>query len=78
MCTERDSPRDQLIVTFFLLVVIGLLLYAAIRSRWVSLLHRRNSSFTASRLQRAIEARGRPKDMRQWSEVRLTASPVIF
>jgi len=75
MCTERDSPRDQLIVTFFLLVVIGLLLYAAIRSRWVSLLHRRNSSFTASRLQRAIEARGRPKDMRQWSEVRFTASP---
>lgn len=33
MITERDSPRDQLIVTFFLLVIIGLLLYSAIRSR---------------------------------------------
>lgn len=30
---ERDSPRDRLVATFFLLIVFGLLLYAAIRSR---------------------------------------------
>jgi hypothetical protein len=30
---ERDSPRDELIVTFFALTVIALLLYAAIRTR---------------------------------------------
>lgn len=31
--TERDSPRDQMIVTLFLLVVIGLLIGAAIKTR---------------------------------------------
>ncbi|TYJ55902.1 hypothetical protein B9479_003425 [Cryptococcus floricola] len=51
-CFKRDSPRDQLFVTFFLLIVIGLLLYAAIRSR----------------LRKAIEERGRPTDLRQWGE----------
>jgi predicted MFS family arabinose efflux permease len=35
LMAERDSPRDQLIVVFFLLVVSALLLYAAVRSRWV-------------------------------------------
>lgn len=30
---ERDSPRDQLVVTFFCLIIIGMLLFAAIRSR---------------------------------------------
>jgi hypothetical protein len=30
---ERDSPRDQLIVTFFLLIVVGLLLFQAVRIR---------------------------------------------
>ncbi|KAK4686935.1 hypothetical protein P7C73_g3183, partial [Tremellales sp. Uapishka_1] len=50
---ERDSPRDQLIVTFFLLIVLGLLLFAAIRAR----------------LQKAIETRGRPTDLREWGEV---------
>ena len=30
---ERDSPRDQLVVTLFLLTVFGLLLSAGIRSR---------------------------------------------
>lgn len=34
---ERDSPRDRLVATFFLLIVIGLLLYSAIRSRLVSI-----------------------------------------
>ena len=28
-----------------------------------------------TRLQKAIEARGRPKDLRQWSEVRAWRSP---
>ncbi|KAK8865741.1 hypothetical protein IAR55_000887 [Kwoniella newhampshirensis] len=56
-CFKRDSPRDQLIVTFFLLIVFGLLLYAAIRSR----------------LRKAIETRGRPQDLREWSEALLPA-----
>lgn len=30
---ERDSPRDQLVVTLFLLTVFGLLLGAGIKSR---------------------------------------------
>jgi hypothetical protein len=30
---ERDSPRDQLVVTCFILIVVGLLLTAAIRNR---------------------------------------------
>ena len=32
-CTERDSPRDQLVVTLFLLTVFGLLLGAGIKGR---------------------------------------------
>jgi len=32
-CFQRDSPRDQLVVTLFLLTVFGLLLGAGIRSR---------------------------------------------
>ena len=31
--SERDSPRDQLVVTLFLLIVLGLLLGAAIKNR---------------------------------------------
>jgi hypothetical protein len=31
--TERDSPRDQLVVTLFLLTVFGLLLGAGIKKR---------------------------------------------
>ena len=30
---ERDSPRDQLVVTLFLLVVFGLLIGAAVKGR---------------------------------------------
>jgi hypothetical protein len=30
---ERDSPRDQLVVTLFLLVVFGLLIGAAIKGK---------------------------------------------
>lgn len=32
-CFQRDSPRDQLVVTLFLLTVFGLLLGAGIKSR---------------------------------------------
>ncbi|KAF9569600.1 hypothetical protein CPC08DRAFT_622 [Agrocybe pediades] len=34
-CFQRDSPRDQLVVTVFLLTVFGLLLGAGIKSRMV-------------------------------------------
>jgi hypothetical protein len=33
--TERDSPRDQLVVTVFLLVVFGLLIGAGVKGRMV-------------------------------------------
>lgn len=32
-CPERDSPRDQLVVTLFLLTVFGLLLGAGVKNR---------------------------------------------
>jgi hypothetical protein len=32
-CVERDSPRDQLVVTLFLLTVFGLLLGAGVKNR---------------------------------------------
>ena len=32
-CAERDSPRDQLVVTIFLLTVFGLLLGAGVKNR---------------------------------------------
>ncbi|KAK1927698.1 hypothetical protein DB88DRAFT_478917 [Papiliotrema laurentii] len=54
-CFKRDSPRDQIIVTFFVLIIIGLLLFQAIRSK----------------LRQAIEQRGRPTDLREWSEALL-------
>ncbi|KAI9635017.1 uncharacterized protein MKK02DRAFT_43693 [Dioszegia hungarica] len=54
-CFKRDSPRDELIVTFFVLTVIGMLLFAAVRGRF----------------QKAIETRGRPTDLRQWTHVLL-------
>ncbi|WVQ85584.1 hypothetical protein IAT38_007750 [Cryptococcus sp. DSM 104549] len=54
-CFKRDSPRDQLVVTFFLLIVFGLFTYAAIRAR----------------LRKAIETRGRPTDLREWGEALL-------
>ncbi|KZV77718.1 hypothetical protein PENSPDRAFT_568049, partial [Peniophora sp. CONT] len=34
-CFQRDSPRDQLVVTLFLLTVFGLLLGAGIKGRMV-------------------------------------------
>ncbi|OCF32889.1 hypothetical protein I317_00782 [Kwoniella heveanensis CBS 569] len=61
-CFKRDSPRDQLVVTFFLLIVFGLLLYAAIRAR----------------LRRAIETRGQPQDLREWSEALLPSAIVPY
>ena len=33
LCIERDSPRDQLVVTLFLLTVFGLLLGAGIKGK---------------------------------------------
>lgn len=39
---ERDSPRDQLVVTFFVLTVVALLLFAAIGSRSVEIGVRRD------------------------------------
>jgi hypothetical protein len=35
LLTERDSPRDQLVVTLFLLTVFGLLLGAGVRNRMI-------------------------------------------
>ncbi|KAF8335483.1 uncharacterized protein EI90DRAFT_2913297, partial [Cantharellus anzutake] len=32
-CFQRDSPRDQMIVTLFLLTIIGLLIGAAVKTR---------------------------------------------
>lgn len=52
---ERGSPRDQFIVTIFCLIIVGLLLTAAVRSR----------------LRKAIDARGAPGDLRQWGEALL-------
>ncbi|EGN93323.1 hypothetical protein SERLA73DRAFT_189898 [Serpula lacrymans var. lacrymans S7.3] len=34
-CFQRDSPRDQLVVTLFLLTIIGLLLGVGVRNRMV-------------------------------------------
>jgi hypothetical protein len=34
-CLERDSPRDQLVVTLFLLTVFGLLLGAGVKNRMI-------------------------------------------
>ncbi|TFK41141.1 hypothetical protein BDQ12DRAFT_720847 [Crucibulum laeve] len=34
-CFQRDSPRDQLVVTLFLLTVFGLLLGAGVKSRLI-------------------------------------------
>ncbi|OXB38591.1 hypothetical protein J007_01630 [Cryptococcus neoformans] len=54
-CFKRDSPRDRLVATFFFLIVMGLLLYSAIRSR----------------LRKAVATRGRPQDLREWGEALL-------
>ncbi|KAJ9101640.1 hypothetical protein QFC20_005171 [Naganishia adeliensis] len=59
-CFQRDSPRDQWVVTFFILIVVVLLLTAAIRNR----------------LDKAIAERGRPTDLRLWSEALLPSSIV--
>lgn len=59
---ERDSPRDELIVTFFVLTVIGMLLFAAVRGRF----------------QKAIETRGRPTDLRQWTHVSLARTVSVI
>ncbi|ORX34178.1 hypothetical protein BD324DRAFT_636945 [Kockovaella imperatae] len=51
-CFKRDSPRDKLIVTFFIIIVFGMLVFAGIRAR----------------LRKAIDKRGKPADLREWSE----------
>lgn len=58
---ERDSPRDQLIVTIFILIVALLLLTAAIRARMDAAIAERGSA-------------GRPTDLRSWTEVLLPAN----
>jgi hypothetical protein len=35
IATERDSPRDQLVVTLYLLTVFGLLLGAGIKGKMI-------------------------------------------
>ncbi|KAI5452598.1 hypothetical protein NCC49_000759 [Naganishia albida] len=57
-CFQRDSPRDQWVVTFFILIVLVLLLTASIRNR----------------LDKAIAERGRPSDLRSWSEALLPSA----
>jgi hypothetical protein len=47
--TERDSPRDQIIVTLFLLVVIGLLIGAAIKTRMEMMGIDSSSAWTSGR-----------------------------
>lgn len=59
---ERDSPRDQAIVTLFLLTVCALLLYAGVRTK----------------LRKAIEDRGQPTDLREWGEALLPTSLVEY
>jgi len=34
-CFQRDSPRDQLVVTIFLLIVFGLMLGAGVKNRMI-------------------------------------------
>jgi hypothetical protein len=33
LTAERDSPRDQIIVTSFLFLVVGMLLFAGVRAK---------------------------------------------
>jgi hypothetical protein len=47
--TERDSPRDQLVVTLFLLTVFGLLLGAGVRNRMMKAGLDTNIPWNASR-----------------------------
>lgn len=60
-CVERDSPRDQLIVTIFILIIALLLLTAAIRARMDAAIAERGAG-------------GRPTDLRSWTEVLLPAN----
>ncbi len=46
---ERDSPRDQLVVTLFLLTVFGLLLGAGIKGRMLKAGFDTSLSWSASR-----------------------------
>ncbi|CCM01976.1 uncharacterized protein FIBRA_04049 [Fibroporia radiculosa] len=48
-CFQRDSPRDQLVVTLFLLTVFGLLLGAGIKGRMIKAGLDTNISWGASR-----------------------------
>jgi hypothetical protein len=54
--TERDSPRDKLVVTIFLLTVFGLLLAAGIKSRMLKAGFDTNMSWNSGR--RWWEVRG--------------------
>jgi len=48
-CFQRDSPRDQLVVTFFLIIVIGLLIGAAIKTRMEQIGFDRNAAWSTRR-----------------------------
>ncbi|KAG6335279.1 hypothetical protein ID866_3808, partial [Astraeus odoratus] len=48
-CFQRDSPRDQLVVTLFLLTVLGLLLSAGIKSRMLKAGMNPNLSWSPAR-----------------------------
>ncbi|KAH9944392.1 uncharacterized protein BXZ73DRAFT_87299 [Epithele typhae] len=69
-CFQRDSPRDQLVVTLFLLTVFGLLLGAGIKGRMVKAGFDAGVAWSASRRWwevSAVHARPlsrRPEDIR--------------
>jgi len=48
-CFQRDSPRDQLVVTLFLLTVLGLLLGAGIKNRMMKAGMDPNTPWTVGR-----------------------------
>jgi len=48
-CFQRDSPRDQLVVTVFLIIVIGLLIGAAVKTRMEQIGFDRNAVWSSSR-----------------------------
>jgi len=48
-CFQRDSPRDQIIVTLFLLIVIGLLIGSAIKTRMEMMGIDSSSAWTSGR-----------------------------
>ncbi|KAG2366547.1 hypothetical protein BDR07DRAFT_1395794 [Suillus spraguei] len=48
-CFQRDSPRDQLVVTLFLLIILGLLLGVSIKNRMLKAGLDSSTAWSASR-----------------------------